>query len=186
MNGPSRLLETHRALLERFRESMNLVGPGPLDLHYRDCAAALAGLRPSGRWVDLGSGAGFPGIVFAATFPRVPLDLVDSRRKRCVFLEQVLAEGLEPEHAPVRVLCERLERLPAAQWDGALARALAPPDNVLALAHPLLRPGGHLLLMLQERQRIPESPAWILERQHAYPLESRRRLAALFCRVNGP
>ncbi|MBW2255153.1 MAG: class I SAM-dependent methyltransferase, partial [Deltaproteobacteria bacterium] len=107
---------------------------------------------------------------------------VDSRRKRCVFLEQVLAEGLEPDQAPVRVLCERIEHLPAERWDGALARALAPPEEVLGLAQRLLKPGGHLLLMLQERQPIPATPELVLERQHAYTVEDRRRAAVLFRR----
>jgi 16S rRNA (guanine527-N7)-methyltransferase len=182
MTRSSRLLETHRALLERFRKTMNLVGPGPLDLHYRDCAEALVGLEPQGHWVDLGSGAGFPGIVFAATFPEVSLDLVDSRQKRCVFLEQVLAEGLEPDHAPVRVLCERLEHLPPEYWDGALARALAPPEKVLDHAGRLLKPGGHLLLMLQEHQPIPVTQEYAVKRQHAYTVKGRRRLAVLFHR----
>src|SRR5688572_1968559 len=53
------LLEVHRRALEQWRGSMNLVGPGDLEEHYADSEAALAGLRPVGRWADLGTGAGF-------------------------------------------------------------------------------------------------------------------------------
>lgn len=80
------LAETHRRVLEQWRGAMNLVGPGPIAPHFADSEAALAGLDPVGRWVDLGSGAGFPGLVLAAMYPSVAVDLVDSRKKRCVFL----------------------------------------------------------------------------------------------------
>ena len=86
----SDLLSTHRRLLERWRKSMNLVGPGDVQVHFDDCQLALATLTPEGHWVDLGSGAGFPGIPLAATWPELRVDLVDSRKKRCWFLEQVL------------------------------------------------------------------------------------------------
>ena len=99
------LLTIHRNTLERYRQRMNLVGPGPVDLHYADCAEAVRGLDPQGQWADLGTGAGFPGVVLAAQYPELHLDLVDSRRKRCAFLEQVLAQAAAPPR--VRVVCAR-------------------------------------------------------------------------------
>jgi 16S rRNA (guanine527-N7)-methyltransferase len=147
------LLAVHRRLLEASRDAMNLVGPGSVGFHYEDCRAALAELRPSGRWADLGTGAGFPGIVFAARFPEVALDLVDSRQKRCAFLENVLATAEVGDR--VQVWCSRLEDLPAQRWDGVLARALAPPDEVFAHAQRLVRPGGELVLLLQDDQPAP-------------------------------
>ena len=61
---------------------MDLVGPGPLEPHFQDAAGAVAGLEAVGRWVDLGSGAGFPGIALAARHPGAEVWLVESRRKR--------------------------------------------------------------------------------------------------------
>lgn len=148
------LLETHRSLLERWRDAMNLVGPGPLDEHYRDCEAALRGPTPTGRWADLGSGAGFPGVPLAATFPDLEVRLVDSRKKRCAFLRQVLAEAEVPA-SRVDVLCVRVEELEGAAWDGVTARAFAPPAEVLVHAARLLVPGGTALLMLQDEQALP-------------------------------
>lgn len=172
------LLSTHRQLLERFRRSMNLVGPGELDTHYEDCAAALSILEPSGHWADLGSGAGFPGIVFADRFPTVALDLVESRRKRAVFLEQVLAEGGAPGH--VRVLCERIERLAPATYDGVVARALAPPADVLGHAARILAPGGEVLLLLQQDQALLPDARFEPLREHPYAVGHRERRAVLW------
>lgn len=167
------LLATHRAHLERFRHSMNLVGPGPLDEHFDDCAAALVGLQPAGRWADLGTGAGFPGVVFAATFPQVQLELVDSRQKRCLFLEGVLAEG---GRADVVVRCARVEDLEAGGYDGLVARAFARPPAVAEHALRLLRSGGLLVLMLNEGQ-APDDAVLQLEHTVSYRLAGRSRKA---------
>ena len=91
-----RLGEAHRQALEQFRSTMNLVGPGPIEVHFTDCERALEGLEPRGEWADLGSGAGFPGLVLAELHPELSLILVESRRKRCWFLEHVLT--LNPNH----------------------------------------------------------------------------------------
>jgi 16S rRNA (guanine527-N7)-methyltransferase len=170
------LLDIHRTTLEQWRQAMNLVGPGPLEPHYLDCERALEGLEPTGLWADLGSGAGFPGIVFAHLFPEVQLHLVDSRRKRCTFLEHVLAQAQVPPER-VQVLCQRVEEL-TGPYDGLMARAFTPPVELLGHAARLLRPGGQVLLFLTEGSP-PEHPhfSWVQER--TYTVEGRARKAAL-------
>ncbi len=148
------LLETHRRLLAQWRKTMNLVGPGDLSEHYQDSERALAWMKPSGRWVDLGSGAGFPGIVLASMYPELQVDLVDSRSKRCAFLNRVLTEaGIGTER--VRVHCQRVEKLEGGQWDGVVSRAFAPPPKALSHARRLLVPGGTAVLFLQEETSAP-------------------------------
>lgn len=173
--GVPDLLATHRALLERWRHAMNLVGPGDVEEHYRDADQALAGLAPAGRWVDLGTGAGFPGIVFAARFPDVQLDLVDSRKKRCAFLEHVLAEaGVAPDR--VRVRCVRAEAL-EGPYDGVLARAFGPPADVLEHAARLLAPGGLVVLFLGRDAVVPEDDRFAPFHVERYRLDDRERQA---------
>jgi len=179
----SRLAETHRALLERFRKSMNLVGPGPVDEHFVDCRRALAGLRATGRWVDLGSGAGFPGLVMLDCFPDVVMDLVDSRQKRCTFLELVLEEAaVAPQRACVR--CQRVETLPPATYDGVVSRAFAPPAQALDHAARLLVPGGTAVLFLQDHAAdcpAPHDadPRWQPVHVEPYEVGGRRRKASV-------
>ena len=148
-----KLLEHHRQLLSKWRIVSNLVGPGSLEEHYLDCQAALAPLKPRGQWADLGSGAGFPGIVFAAMFPETPLDLIDSRKKRCAFLNHVLATA-SPPLSQVTVKCQRIEELANHSYDGVMARALASPKAVMTHAQRLLRPQGTLILFLQNDDLI--------------------------------
>ena len=176
------LLKIHQQLLERRRHALNLVGPGPLEPHYADCAGALGALSPSGHWADLGSGAGFPGIPFAARFPEVAIDLVESRQKRCVFLESVLLEAtaeLTARPAPVRVLCSRFEGLPSASYDGVVSRAVA-AEELFAAAGPLLKPGGSLVLFLQGQATPPKSGRFSLVRLVPYAVAGLSRQVAVF------
>lgn len=173
--GSGGLITAHRALLERWRKAMNLVGPGPIDGHYDDSDKALAWLAPTGRWVDLGTGAGFPGVVFAARFPGVRLELVDSREKRCRFLEEVFAAAPSPG---VTVRCMRHEGLPASAYDGVMSRALHAPEEMLDVGRRLLVPGGTLVLFLQRDAPIPEAADYEVFHVEHYEAEGRARKSA--------
>lgn len=155
---------------------MNLVGPGDIDLHYADCEAAIHWLAPSGRWADLGSGAGFPGVVLAARFPELEVDLVESRLKRCVFLEHVLLEA-RVSAGRIRVLRQRVESLPDHSYDGIVARAFAPPQQVCEAGARLLRPGGQLVLFLQSTTPIPDCAGYTMFHVEHYSLPSGPRKA---------
>ena len=172
------LQDTHRRLLEQWRHTVNLVGPGEVSFHFRDCELALSGLEPQGHWADLGSGAGFPGLVFASVFPGVPLDLVESRKKRAVFLNEVLSAA-DPTPDGVRVIGSRVESLSDGAYDGILARAFAPPEVVLTHASRLLRPGGTVLLFLQDTGAIPKSDRFVLNYENRYSLGDRSRKSVL-------
>lgn len=172
------LIDTHRTTLAQWRKTMNLVGPGPISEHYADADACLVPLMPpfdppTGHWADLGTGAGFPGVVFAQRFPAVALDLVDSRRKRCVFVEHVLAQSDLSGHAARTVRCQRVEALQDALYDGIVSRAFAPPAAVLDHAARLLRPDGHVLLLLLDGADTPVDPRFRLVREHRYTLPGR-------------
>lgn len=173
----------HKALLERWRGVTNLVGPGPVDAHYEDADAALRGLEPRGRWADLGTGAGFPGVVLAARHPSLQVVLVDSRSKRCTFLEEVVsrsgAEGIE-------VRCARIEDLEAGVWDGVTARALAPLPEVLQHADRLLGPRGVALLLVGDEEPAAELPTLRLVREHRYRVSGSWHRARRYERPTSP
>jgi 16S rRNA (guanine527-N7)-methyltransferase len=115
-----------------------------LKVHIADSLVGLevAAVRTAGRIVDLGSGAGLPGLVLAVARPEAEVVLVESVGKKCAWLERtVVALGLEN----VRVACARAEDLEEDAFDVVTARALAALPVVCEYAAPLLREGGVLV-----------------------------------------
>lgn len=125
-----------------------LIGPRETDRlwdrHLLNCAVVSELLPEHGRLVDIGSGAGLPGIVLAMLRPSLEVTLLEPLLRRAVFLEECVAElGL----ANATVLRARAEDKDAARLraDIATARAVAPLDRLVGWSAGLLRPGGQLL-----------------------------------------
>lgn len=150
------LAQRYAALLTGTGISHGLLGPREAariwERHLLNCAV-LTELLPAGaRVVDVGSGAGLPGLVLAIRRPDLRVDLVESLQRRVRFLtETVTALGL---HDNVRVVHGRAEDAEVisvvgpADW--VTARAVAPLDRLSQWCLPLLRPGGVLLAMKGE------------------------------------
>jgi len=156
--------DTHRSLLERWRKAMNLVGPGPIDAHFQDAVGAVQGLNASGRWADLGSGAGFPGIALAARFPAASVLLVESRSKRAAFLSQVVREE---QLSNAEVFHGRVEDVDGG-FDGVISRAFRPPAEYLVDAERLLGPGGRAVLLSGDAP--PQFTGWSVQEMVTYPV----------------
>ena len=111
--------------------------------HLLNCAA-ISGLvpRPSAL-VDLGSGAGLPGIVLALLLPDVEVTLLERMERRALFLNECLVELNLPNARVCRGSAEELAGKLTA--DVVTARAVAPLDRLAGLAAGLVRPGGLIL-----------------------------------------
>ena len=151
--GVSQLLLYHQLLCE-WNTRMNLTGNTDLSVmlaaHYADSLAPLAieGLFPqNARLIDVGSGAGFPGVPLAIARPDLRITLLDSLQKRVRFLEAVKeACGL----ANVQVRWGRAEDAAhddklREQYDIAAARAVAPSHVLCELLLPFVRVGGKMV-----------------------------------------
>lgn len=120
-------LDRYAELLSEWQEKMNLVGPSTLphvwDRHFRDSAQLLPIAGPGKRWLDIGAGGGFPGLVIAMLDPTATLVLVESITKKCRFLSTVAAETNVADR--VNVANIRIEALKAERFDIITARAAA-------------------------------------------------------------
>lgn len=145
----------YRVYYERLHEQNQVMNLTAIDgedesarLHFLDCAAllTLADLRGKSL-IDVGSGAGFPGLALKIACPSLDVTLLDSLDKRVHFLQSV-AEALG--FADVRCLHARAEEAPAElreRFDFAASRAVARLNLLCELCLPFVKVGGHFLAM---------------------------------------
>jgi 16S rRNA (guanine527-N7)-methyltransferase len=141
-------LRIYANLLEKWQRVINLVGKSSLDdlwvRHFADSLQVSEAVPEARRWLDLGSGAGFPGLVTAircADDPEARVHLVEADRRKCAFLQTVIRETA----VPAIVHCDRLEKiLPALDEpiDAVSARALAPLETLLGYAEKFIDKGA--------------------------------------------
>jgi len=139
------LVLAHAAAVVRANARLGLISPSDAEhvvsRHSADSLmfAVLRQPRPGERWLDVGSGAGFPGMALACCFPRSSFTLLEPLKRRAGFLELTAADlGL----SNVTVDARRIEELPAMAFEVAVARALSSPDQALRAMIAKVVPGG--------------------------------------------
>lgn len=145
-------LEIYAALLTKWQKKINLIAPGTVNemwqRHFYD-SAQLATYIPqkSASLLDLGSGAGFPGLVLAC-MGYSSVSLIESDLRKTLFLKDVIREtGVKAD-----VINARAETV-EVRGDIITARALAPLDKLLSYAVPLLNDGGKCLFLKGETSK---------------------------------
>lgn len=130
-------LDAFAKLVRKWNPRINLVAPKTLseleERHIADSRQVFDAVKdPGGKWLDLGSGGGFPGLVIGILAPDLDLTFVESDQRKAAFLRNAIRElGLTARVEPARI-----EDLPPANADIISARALAPLDRLLFLATP--------------------------------------------------
>lgn len=168
-------LAQYVALLLQWRRTVNLTGvrhaEGIIDVLVAESLDFLQGdaLVRGTRVLDLGTGAGVPGIPLAICAPDVHVTLLDRSEKKVTFLRHILPrlalQNCEPLCESAEALARRLS--PGQHFDVVMTRGVGRVTKLLALAAPLLRPGGKLLLRkprgtpeLQEAVPFLTSKVW--------------------------
>lgn len=135
-------LERYEYLLRKWMPFKNLIGPSTLDhlwsRHFADSLQLLALAPDARRWVDIGSGAGFPGLVIACVLAGTPgaiVHLIESDNRKCAFLREAAREM----QVAVQVHHGRAEdKIIGLEADVVTARAVADLSHLLRLSEPLL------------------------------------------------
>lgn len=164
-------LDIYKALLIRWQEKINLISPHTIDdmdaRHFQD-SLQLSPLIPQKKGekaivFDIGSGAGFPGMVLAIARPDLDMHLIESDQKKCAFLKAVSRET----DIPVSVHTRRIEDFAKNSTvipDYITARALAPLPVLLQLCRPWIEKNPYIT-MICPKGRLAEE-----ERAAAMPL----------------
>jgi 16S rRNA (guanine527-N7)-methyltransferase len=183
-------LDRFVALLLNWQDKTNLIGASTISSlwcrHVGDSLQLLP-LAPAGSrmWADLGSGAGFPGLVIGCALAGVEggrVHLIESNGKKVAFLREAVRETAVPVTIDAARI-EDMELLPAAEV--VTARALAPLDQLLRLAAPMLIKGAQGLFMKGqdiERELTQATKYWNID---ADIVPSRTSTTGRILRVRG-
>jgi 16S rRNA (guanine527-N7)-methyltransferase len=169
-------LQTYEALLKQWQKTINLVAPSTLSdiwhRHFADSAQLLALAAPGAeRWLDLGSGAGFPGLVLAillAERGQGRVTLIESDTRKAAFLAEVARRvGVAVDIRGTRIE-KSATQAKLGPVDVVTARALAPLPRLLELSAPYFS-GSTMGLFLKGREAEAEVEAahmlWDFERE---------------------
>jgi 16S rRNA (guanine527-N7)-methyltransferase len=177
-------LEIYEGLLKRWQAKINLVSSATLDeiwlRHFSDSAQVQAAAPHVRRWADMGSGAGFPGLVTALLLkgqPNALVHLIESDQRKASFLRAVSRET----EAPALIHPERIENVMprlAGQIDGVSARALAPLTRLVELAEKPLQEGAIGVFLKGEEWRDELTAVEALGSFSCESTESRTRKGA--------
>jgi 16S rRNA (guanine527-N7)-methyltransferase len=146
-------------ILTHWDQRFGLVGPGDtlvlVRKHLLDSLVPAEILRSRENVIDIGSGAGLPGVPISIACPELPVTLVDSRRTRVSFLKDVIRRLALRNTVAME---GRIERLTAGtpmagQLDAAISRAWTGLPGFLGVCAELLRPGGIAVSMKGPRAR---------------------------------
>ena len=173
-------LSAYFAMLEEASKSFNLISYTDVEemvtRHFLDALAApaLKLLAPFRNIIDVGTGAGFPGLPLAIVLNRPQITLLDSLRKRTDFLQTVVEKLALPNTTVVHARAEDYARTACRErYDAALSRAVASLPVLLEYTLPFVRVGGAVLAW-----KGPSAPAEIAEAEHAASILGSRELKA--------
>ncbi len=183
------LLGVYLGLLVKWNSRMNLVGPSTwtdmLITLIQDSwhlADLLRELDPPRETLDLGAGAGLPGIPLRVFWREGDYYLVEPRQKRSIFMEQAVAIMKLPR---TKTLCARMEALPPARRtaDLIVSRAFKPWKALLDDVAGYLVPGGRVLIMSNDAHPGEEVGGYELEQTREYTVAGKKRYFWLFALV---
>jgi len=178
-------LQVYADLLVKWQAKINLVGPATLPdvwrRHILD-SAQLFGRLPTGPVLDLGSGAGFPGLVLAI-MGAGPVHLVESDARKCAFLR----EAARVTAAPAVVHNLRIEALKPFPIAAVTARALAPLAQLLDWAEPFLQHSVECLFLKgrnSEDELTQAGKTWMMKTERIPSLSDPSGLILHLCEVH--
>lgn len=182
----ARLLSVYLGLLVKWNSRMNLVGPSTwpdiLETLIQDSwhlSDLLQAVEPQpGQTLDLGAGAGLPGIPLRVFWQPGEYYLVEPRQKRALFMEQAVAHMRLPR---TKVVCARMEALPQTRREADLivSRAFMPWQKLLGEVKSFLAPQGRVLVMSNETS-AETVEGYSLELVRDYTVAGKKRYFRLF------
>jgi 16S rRNA (guanine527-N7)-methyltransferase len=151
-------IQLYLDLLVKWNDKINLTAEKDpesiLKRHVFDSLQYSRAFKTGLRLMDIGSGAGFPGIPLKIIFPEMQLVLVESQRKRCSFMETVVRELELVQTEVIHIRAEDIPTIWEGQFDAVIFRAVSSLNQCLKLGERFVAPGGRLIV----KKSSDESP----------------------------
>lgn len=145
----------YAALLKEWNEKINLTAiteeSEVLEKHFYDCLLGLRLVNPGNEVADVGTGAGFPGMVFKIARPDIHLTLIEPTEKKCVFLREVISQLNLKDVTVANERAEDYVQKHRESYDLVTARAVAALPVLAELCMPLVKMNGTFLAMKGSR-----------------------------------
>ncbi len=167
--------------LNKWSSKISLISKGDqghiLERHFVESLQYSRGLENASRLVDIGSGAGFPGIPLKIFFPELNIVLVESQRKRVGFLESVL-RTMNLQN--IQVAFGRAEDISLKKefqksFDSATFRSVASLEECLCLGEPFLKEGGKVLVKKEPETEFQGHGRMILSEEFSFETTDKRK-----------
>ena len=172
-NKTKELTKTFVEEILRFNKAHNIVGRFTKEeinlLDILDCESILAHIPPAKKILDIGSGAGLPGIIIAIHHPQTEVTMSEKNKKKAYFLKKTI-RTLKLTNANVLDVAVTSKLITPNKFDIVTARALASAPKIIEMSKHLLSKGGKFLLMKGVIEKINEEVAQLKNNTYSYTI----------------
>ena len=172
-NKTKELTKTFVEEILRFNKAHNIVGRFTKEeinlLDILDCESILAHIPPAKKILDIGSGAGLPGIIIAIHHPQTEVTMSEKNKKKAYFLKKTI-RTLKLTNANILDVAVTSKLITPNKFDIVTARALASAPKIIEMSKHLLSKGGKFLLMKGVIEKINEEVAQLKNNTYSYTI----------------
>ena len=172
-NKPNDLIKIFIKEILKFNKAHNIVGRFSeeeiVSLDILDCETILEHINPPQKVLDIGSGAGLPGLIIAINQPKTQITMSEKNKKKAYFIRKMI-RTLQLTNATILDKATTPNLITQNKFDVITARALATAPKIIKMSHHLLNKGGKFVLMKGALEKINEEVAQLDNNKYSYTI----------------
>ena len=172
-NKPNDLIKIFIKEILKFNKAHNIVGRFSeeeiVSSDILDCETMLEHINSSQKVLDIGSGAGLPGLIIAINQPKTQITMSEKNKKKAYFIRKMI-HTLQLKNATILDKATTPNLITENKFDVITARALATAPTIIKMSHHLLNKGGKFVLMKGALEKINEEVAQLDNNKYSYTI----------------
>jgi 16S rRNA (guanine527-N7)-methyltransferase len=172
-NKPNSPIKIFIKEILKFNKAHNIVGRFSeeeiVSLDILDCETILEHINPSQKVLDIGSGAGLPGLIIAINQPKTQITMSEKNKKKAYFIRKMI-RTLQLTNATILDKATTPNLITDNKFDVITARALGTAPTIIKMSHHLLNKGGKFVLMKGALEKINEEVAQLDNNKYSYTI----------------